>query len=135
MNINLLTRCQDVNIINKEVINNNDRNINEIVYNCYGNLKNSILVAYSYEVANIETTYDADFKSYLEKYKKNQKNKYTTFKKNNLKISIDLDGLYNFNMVLKLKYIINPNDISPKYRLLAMKNNINDFQEMTRTFK
>ena len=87
MNINLLTRCQDVNIINKEVINNNDRNINEIVYNCYGNLKNSILVAYSYEVANIETTYDADFKSYLEKYKKNQKNKYTTFKKNNLKIS------------------------------------------------
>ena len=135
MNINLLTRCQDVNIINKEVINNNDRNINEIVYNCYGNLKNSILVAYSYEVANIETTYDADFKSYLEKYKKNQKNKYTTFKKNNLKISIDLDGLYNFNMVLKLKYIINPNDISPKYRLLAMQNTINDFQEMTRTFQ
>ena len=135
MDFKVLERCQDENIVNKDIITNSDRNINEIVYNCYSNLKNSILVAYSYEVANIETAYDTDFKRYLEKYKKIQKNKFDSYKKNSLKISVDLDGLNNYNMVLKLKYIINPDDISPRYRLFTMQNTINEFYEQTKSYQ
>ena len=111
----MLQRCGDKNIVNMDIIKNPDRDITNIIFDCYNNLKNAILVAYTYDTAGVETMFDADYKAILEKWKKEKKAKYGLFKRNFLKISVDIENFKNNYMVLKLKYIINPDDVSDNF--------------------
>ena len=127
----MLQRCGDKNIVNMDIIKNPDRDITNIIFDCYNNLKNAILVAYTYDTAGVETMFDADYKAILEKWKKEKKAKYGLFKRNFLKISVDIENFKNNYMVLKLKYIINPDDVSDKFKLISLDNTIQDFHEET----
>lgn len=131
----ILERCGDKNIVNMDIIKNPDRDITNIIFDCYNNLKNAILVAYTYDTAGVETMFDADYKAILEKWKKEKKAKYGVFKRNYLKISVDIENFENNYMVLKLKYIINPDDVSDKFKLISLDNTIQDFLEETSNYQ
>ena len=52
----MLQRCGDKNIVNMDIIKNPDRDITNIIFDCYNNLKNAILVACGKEDAEAEGT-------------------------------------------------------------------------------
>lgn len=107
-------------IVNKKIIHLEDRNIDNIVINCYSNLKNTKLAAYSMDYADNSTEFKCEYKAQLDKmkskYKKTKSMKadddrdcyedmLKTFDTSEF---ISIDNIHNNFKILKLKYISDP---------------------------
>lgn len=116
----------DRHVVNPNMLKSKDRDIKEIVFDSYSNLKSTIVIAHDYDIADLETMFNCDFKDYIAKYKKDEK-KY--------EYSTNADFLDNIYSKLRIKYIIDPDHVSPKYRRTSLGNTIAGFEEAVRGYK
>lgn len=106
----------DRHIVNNKMLNSNDREIKDIVFDCYSNLKSTMLVAWNDRMADLNIMFQSDFKEQLIKVKEYE-------------FSADVDSVPNVNSVFQLKYILDPEHISDKYRRKALENTIHIFEQ------
>ena len=118
MQFDLMTAL-DRHIANKNMMESKDRDIKDIIFNCYSNLKSTIVAAYDWSIADLETLFHCTFKDYIIKLTKNKDYEY----------SVDVDYLDNIFSKLRLKYIIDPQHVSTKYRRYALRNTIARWEE------
>ena len=113
--------CSDKHIVNLDLLNLKDRNIKEVVFDCYDNLKSTILVAWNDRLADMEDLFKSDFKKELAKSKEYE-------------FSADVNALDNVYSKFQLKYIIDPEHVSDKYRRVALENTIRRFEEEVKNY-
>lgn len=115
--------------VNKEIITLDDRNIDNVVINCYSNLRYTKLVAYSVEYSDNATEFKCENKAQLDKmmakYKKKKNIKNTDegdfhemLKDFDTDVSINIDNIHNNFKILKLKYIMDPLSTKSDPRLM-----------------
>ena len=109
----------DLHITNNNMMKSVDRDIKDIIFNCYSNLKSTIVVAHDWSIADLETLFYCTFKDYLHKLGK----------KTNYDYSVDVDYVDNIFSKLRLKYIINPQNVARKYRRVALRNTIDRWNQ------
>ena len=113
--------CSDKHIVNLDLLNLKDRNIKEVVFDCYDNLKSTILVAWNDRLADMEDLFKSDFKKELAKSKEYE-------------FSADVNALDNVYSKFQLKYIIDPEHVSDKFRRVALENTIRRFEEEVKNY-
>lgn len=116
-----LERYGDRRVVNENIIDNPDREIDDIIVKCYSNLKYGMLAAWSVEIADLDTQYHAEFSAYLYKMSENKKVK----KRDDN--SIDINNFSDSYKIFRFKYIVKPHLISDKYRYNSYQNTINEF--------
>lgn len=122
-----LERIMDERIVNEDVIKNPDREITDVVFKALSKYKFAYLAAYSYEMADLSTIFEADFKAYLYKLSESKKNKTI----NDVTTTVDISNITDAFMMIRMKYIVKPEFISDKYKFTAYQNTINEFDENT----
>lgn len=127
--IKYLERVCDERIVNENAINNPDRNIDDVVFDCYSNLKYGYLAAWSEEIADLDLQYTADFSTHLYKLSENKKGKTLS------NTSVDVSNMRDSYKVLRLLYIVKPSLISDKFRYNSYQNTINRFEEFTSKYQ
>ena len=127
--IKYLERVCDERIVNENAINNPDRNIDDVVFDCYSNLKYGYLAAWSEEIADLDLQYTADFSTHLYKLSENKKGKTLS------NTSVDVCNMRDSYKVLRLLYIVKPSLISDKFRYNSYQNTINRFEEFTSKYQ
>ena len=115
--------CSDKDIVNKELIQSKDRDFKDIVFDCYDNLKSTILVAWNDTMANMDDLFKSDFKKELAKAKDKE-----------VEFSADVDSLDNVFSKLQLRYIIDPDHVSDKYRRVALENTVRIFEDTVKEY-
>lgn len=118
-----LRQLGDDKVVNKDIVYLEDRNIDDIIVDCYSNIYQTKLVAYSLDAGSIEDEFECEFKSQLDKLVAINKSKLkNTADKNKITasvlqqvlnlthtdLSIDIRSLHNQFKILKLKYIVDP---------------------------
>lgn len=119
-----LMTLNDRHIVNHNMLKSKDRDFKDIVFDCYSNLKATILVGWKYDMADMEVMFQSDFKDQLAKMKDKDK----------VVFSADVDSLGNIYSDLKLKYIIDPEHVNEKYRRKALENTIAKFKEEVKEY-
>ena len=127
--IKYLERVCDERIVNENAIDNPDRNIDDVVFDCYSNLKYGYLAAWSEEIADLDVQYTADFSTHLYKLSENKKGKTLA------NTSVDISNMRDSYKVLRLLYIVKPSLISDKFRYNSYKNTIDRFEEFTSSYQ
>jgi len=109
--------CEDKLIVNRDILKSKDRDFKDIAFDCYDNLKSTILIAWNDGPATMDDLFKSDFKKQLAKAKDKD-----------VDFSADVDSLGNVMSRFDLKYIIDPEVVYDKYRRIALENTINKFQ-------
>lgn len=127
--IKSIDRVCDERIVNENAINNPDRNIDDVVFDCYSNLKYGYLAAWSEEIADLDVQYTADFSTHLYKLSENKKGRTLA------NPSVDISNMQDSYKILRLLYIVKPSLISDKFRYNSYQNTINRFYEFTNNYQ
>lgn len=135
--IKMIKRAEDVNHVNTELLYA-DRDLTDLIVNCYKHLKNAHLCAYELSIStNLELFY-CNVEKYLYKKKKNSRVlEMEDIQANNddlFDVSIDISDTTKY-LTLKLKYIVEPELIEKKYKYSSIINTINNFQRETNMYK
>lgn len=113
MEFDLMTAL-DLHITNDNMLKSKDRDIKGIVFDCYSNLRNCLVAAYDWSNADLKTVFNCTFKKYL----------ITLGKGKNVEESANVEYLDNIFSKLRIKYILDPEHIAPKFRRIAIKNTL-----------
>lgn len=121
-----LEECQNRDILSDAVINNPDRDILSVVLECYSNLADTFLAAYTLEIADQEAQFKMEYKEYIQKWKKQVENN---------DITTDITNLENGYYELKLVYVMHPRLVDDKYKITSLTNTINEFDDRVANYK
>ena len=112
-----LMTCLDRHIVNTNLLHSKDRDIKDIIRDCYAYLKGTILVGWNEDLADLRSTFETDYKEFLVKLGKNI----------NVPYSVDINNIDNVFSKLQLKYLIDPETVSPKFRRSALEITLEEF--------
>ena len=107
------------NILSNVVISDPDRDITNVIIECYTNLNDTYLAAYSIDIIDPEGQFLLEWKEDLHK-------------NNNVEAlakASDIAHLENAFYQLKLKYIIRPSKIKDRYKISAIDNTLLNFDK------
>ena len=62
-----LMTCLDRHIVNTNLLHSKDRDIKDIIRDCYAYLKGTILVGWNEDLADLRSTFETDYKEFLVK--------------------------------------------------------------------
>lgn len=110
--------CEDKLIVNREILQSKDRDFKDIVFDCYDNLKSTMIIAWNDGPATMDDLFKSDFKKQLAKAKDKD-----------VDFSADVDSLGNVTSKLEIKYIIDPEVVYDRYKRIALENTIAKFKE------
>lgn len=124
----------DRDILSDEIMKCPDRDILAIVLECYTNLNDTYLAAYSINVARPENEFAMKWKEHLQKIKNKNEPTGEVLDKRILEVT-DVTNLSNAFYEIKLKYIMNPNLVNNDFKISAIDNTIANFKEMTKDYQ
>lgn len=105
----------DRHVVNNHIINSKDKDIKDIIFDCYSNLRSTIVVAWNYKLADSKTMFESEFKEQIRKVKEYE-------------FSVDVNNLDNIYGQFEFLYIIDPEHVADKYRKDSVKNTIEQFR-------
>ena len=113
------------NILSKAIVEDPDRDISNVIIECYTNLSDTQLAAYSIGIVDTEGQFLMEWKEDLHKSKNIEK----------LAKAADILHLENAFYELRLKYIIRPSKIKDGYKISAIDNTILNFMNETSDYQ
>lgn len=143
-----LRKIGNRNIVNNDIINLPDRNIDNIIINCYSNLKNAKLVAYSIDYSDNSTEFRCEYKAQIDKmrskYKKGKKDEASKEASYEDMLNIfdtsefiNVDNIHNNFKILKLMYIVDPKSYSmdPNFGLELVNKTLDNWNRITSQYQ
>lgn len=109
-------RSLDLDILSEAVIKNPDRDILSVILECYSNLGDTMLAAYSIGVADQKAQFRMTYKEHLQKIDIPDD-----------RIASDINYLENAFYELKLRYIMRPDLLADKYKIAVVKNTLENY--------
>ena len=109
-------RSLDRDILSRAVIENPDRDILSVILECYSNLGDTMLAAYSIGIADQKAQFRMTYKEHLQKIDLPDD-----------RITSDINYLENAFYELKLRYIMRPDLLADKYKIAVVRNTLDNY--------